>query len=273
MGWKNYFAIWLASEHPFWVHVLYFKKQPIPPPCCLAFYTEYNIHEGDQADSFREQHPLHTEQLLNGLPGRPGLVVLQTCSEETTSGSAKTTKWARPSSSAVLFYLYQFVATVGVNLKIHSLLGAGMWTLRCTLQRPLYICHSVLLPGPAAMAFKLLPRTALSLFRLAESPLCDVLTSWLAEQVPCDLQSHHILTWCVTTACLTACCGVTPWLAESMHGDVRGCSLHRCHLLSHCFAVCKNLWPCNTSTFPAVYLAAGSLWKSSVSPQHKLKTL
>lgn len=158
MGWKNYLAIWLASEHPFWVHVLYFKKQPIPPPCCLAFYTEYNIHKGDQADSFREQHSWRTAAEWFARP--PGLVVLQTCSEETTSGSTKTTEWALPSGSLVLFYLYQFVVTVEVNLKIDT----RCWELGCepcTSQRPLYICHSVLLPGPAAMAFKLLPRTGL----------------------------------------------------------------------------------------------------------------
>lgn len=127
-------------------------------------------------------------------------------------------------------------------------------------------CCLVLLPWHSNCYLELV-------FRLAESPLYDLLTSWLAEEVLYDLQSHHILTCCVTTACLTACCGVTPQLSESMLGDMQGCSQLRCRLLSHGFAVCKILWPCDTSTFLAVYRAAGSLWKSSVSPQHKFKTL
>lgn len=150
----------------------------------------------------------------------------------------------------------------------HSLLGTGMWTLHIT-KAPLYLyqcCCLVLLPWHSNCYLELV-------FRLTESPLYDLLTSWLAEEVLYDLQSHHILTCCVTTACLTACCGVTPQLSELMLGDMQGCSQLRCRLLSHGFAVCKILWPCDTSTFLAVYLAAGSLWKSSVSPQHKFKTL
>ena len=57
-----------TSEHSFRVHVLYFKKQLIPPPCCLAFYTEYNIHERHQINSLREHCPLCAEQLLDGSP-------------------------------------------------------------------------------------------------------------------------------------------------------------------------------------------------------------
>lgn len=55
----------------FWVHVLYFKKQLIPPPCCLSFYTEYNIHERAQINSPGEQRPPRTEQLLSASPTHP----------------------------------------------------------------------------------------------------------------------------------------------------------------------------------------------------------
>lgn len=34
-----------ALLNTFFVHVLYFKKQWFPPPCCLALFTECNIHE------------------------------------------------------------------------------------------------------------------------------------------------------------------------------------------------------------------------------------
>lgn len=62
---------WLASEHPFWVHVLYFKKQPNPPPCCLTFCTEYNVHEKGPEWRLKAKRPQGPEQLQGRAPSLP----------------------------------------------------------------------------------------------------------------------------------------------------------------------------------------------------------
>lgn len=187
-----------TSEHSFWVRVLYFKKQPIPPPCCLAFYIEYNINERDQINSLREQHPLCTEQLPNGSPIHPPLA----CASNLFWGpfrecrSNRTTRSLRfPTSLLTLLVCDNYE----VDFKaILILLGTGLWTLRCMSQRPLNVCYMVLPLQHSCITFKLASRTAFSCLKLAESPL------WLVDFMPC---------W-----------GGALWLADSPHPDLP------CHL-------------------------------------------
>jgi len=115
---------WLASEHPFWVHVLYFKKQLIPPPCCLTLCTECNIHEWDRNDGLREQRPQGPERLQGRAPGLPW-------GDHIRPGGAGTARWAQPSASPIsLLTLSVRGSCEGEFRDTHSLWGTGMWILR-----------------------------------------------------------------------------------------------------------------------------------------------
>lgn len=202
-----------TSEHSFWVHVLYFKKQPISPPCCLAFYTEYNIHERDQINSPREQHPVCTEQLLNGSPIHPP----QACASNLFWGHHLRECGSNGTITSLWFPTSLLTLSVCDNCQgdfrdMLSLLGTGLWTLRCTSQRSLNACHIMLPLWCGCSAFKLVSRTAFSCFKLAESP------SWLADFMPC---------W-----------GGALWLADSPHPDLL------CHLCMPRGLLCGDTMTC-----------------------------
>lgn len=208
-------------------------------------------------------------------------LVLQTCSQDTTLGSAGATEPSHPSDSPRLFWRYQFVTTARVTLKIQS----PCWELACEPFDAHHRGHSrsalrCCLFGTAALRSNWYLELLLAALNLLSHP-CDLMTSRLAEEVLCDLLTHHIRACCVTSACLTACCVVTPRPAESMLRDLPSCSLLRCHLQSHDFATRRavTLWHHPTpSQALAACLAAGRgprarLWESTVSPRRHFKTL
>lgn len=104
----------------------------------------------------------------------PGLV-LQTCSEDTTLGSAGATELPRPSDSRHLFWHYQFAATVRVTLEIHC----PSWKLAC---EPFYACHRG--HSTSAIWCCLFEMVALHSNWYLEL-LLAALSSWLADFVPC----------------------------------------------------------------------------------------
>lgn len=268
VGWMNHF--WTLER----VHVPYFKKQLIPPPCCLSFYTEYNIHERAQINSPGEQRPLCTEQLLSGSPIHPP----QACASNLFWGhysrewgnNGTITSLRFPTSLLTLSVCDNFTETF-------SLLGIGLWTLLCISWRPLNVCM-VLSLWHGGIAFKLLARTTLNYFKHAESPL------WLADFMPCwggalwladsphpDLLGHLCM-------CRSLLCGGTT-IAESVLRDLQSCSLLGCHWQSHDFATCRVVtsWRIRPLLL-AVCLAAYSglstgLRESTASPQRDFKTL
>lgn len=232
-------------------------------PLAVWLFSPNAIFMRDQIDSLREQRPLHTEQLLHGsLSTLPGAVP-QTCSRDTTPGSAGATEASHPWVSSGAIHLQQLWIWVQSLSPMDS-----PWAMRplrhvteATLCQP-YSAASL----ARCIALKLLPRTAFNSFKIAES--LTLVTLWHHLLLRRCFVSCWLSTLAQAVSPLLPPCVVTPRIPELM---LHGCSLLRCHLQDPDSPLPSGVFVTST-TLPLQHVPALSgQWESAVSPQQDFK--